>query len=111
MLLDHRALHRVQRIGLADTLDGDQQASVQSAERHEARVCAAVANARAVRMELGDQDQAGAAVSFGAAFLRASQPTLLAKVLQHGLRVAAPCGADDLAVMGVDHLCRVHAGA
>ena len=95
--LDHGLLHRMQLITAFQRFDGDQLAAIERTDEENAARRGEVGH-RAGRAELGEDDGAGAAVAFGAAFLRAGEPAALAQPGEHGARRVFAGKRDALAV-------------
>ncbi len=82
-MVHHGRLHGVKRIALRQSLDGDQQASMQLAHQHDAGIGGGP-HKRAVTL-FRDGDRAGPAIALGAAFLRAREAAVQPQPLEHGL--------------------------
>ena len=86
--LDHRLLHRMQRAVVAlQALDGEHRLARDRRQEPDAGVDRLPGETSRRRRRLGQDDRAGAAVAFGAAFLGAGELPVLAQPLeQRGLR-------------------------
>ena len=84
----HLALDRVQGVGTAETLGGDDLLAVERGGRHEAGVDRRPLGARALG-GAGHHDRAGAALTLGAALLGAGQAVGAEPVERRGARVGA----------------------
>ena len=80
---DHRLLHRMQgAVGLLQVFDREQRLAVESGSELDAGIDG-LQRERAI-FERADDDRAGAAVAFGAAFLGAGAMQILTQMLQDG---------------------------
>ena len=95
--IDHRPLHGVQLVGLAgQMLDGDDVAGVERAHEADAGIHALIDQLAGDK--LANQNRTGAAIPFGAAFLRAFQRTRQAQPVEQRL-VGRDIGQRDIAAV------------
>jgi hypothetical protein len=93
VVLDHRGLHRVQRLARADALDGDDLAPGHHRQERDAAVDRPVGGL-AAGGALDDRDRAGPAIALRAAFLAAGVPVPAQVAQQRGRRRLARDGHD-----------------
>lgn len=94
-------------VTLAQILDGEERVAIERRQELHARVDRLELHA-AVSVRLADDDRARAAVTFGAAFLRAGAARVFAEVLQDGARRRrAAHFLDRMAVIEADRLAHV----
>lgn len=86
MAVDHGLLHGMQgAVGATQVFDGEERAAVERRQELDAGIDRFQREA-AVRIQFADDNRAGAAVAFRAAFLGAGAMQILTQVLEHGAR-------------------------
>src|SRR5580693_3781359 len=80
-MIDHRLLHRMQRLAISEVLDRDELRAVELAQEQDAGIDRLAGQLAAT--EPRQHDRAGAAITLGATFLRTRGALVLAQPVEH----------------------------